>query len=159
MLNLFLTRVDNRLVHGQVLEGWVPRLGVRTIYVADEALYEDDFNRTILEAMGQGVIKIIVITPANLAKTITSEAAGKFAVLFRDIKSVVEAFQAGFALRELNLGNIHPKPGATRLTDSVYVDANDIAGLRLLLANGVRIEARALPTEPGVEVTGGLLEG
>ncbi|PLX41482.1 MAG: PTS N-acetylgalactosamine transporter subunit IIB [Deltaproteobacteria bacterium] len=159
MLNLLLTRVDNRLVHGQVLEGWVPRLGVKTIFVADNALYGDSFNKAILEAMGQGVIDIIVVTPSTLARAIGGADKAKIAILFRNIPSVVEAFTAGFDLRELNLGNIHPKPGATRLTDSVYVDENDLVGLKLLIEKGVRVEARSLPTEPGVLVTGALLEG
>ena len=31
-----LVRVDNRLLHGQILEAWLPRLGAREVVVADD---------------------------------------------------------------------------------------------------------------------------
>ncbi|NTU60380.1 MAG: PTS sugar transporter subunit IIB, partial [Deltaproteobacteria bacterium] len=47
-----LARVDNRLVHGQVLEAWVPRLGIEAILVVDADLAQDPFQRAVIEGLG-----------------------------------------------------------------------------------------------------------
>ncbi len=149
---LVLSRVDNRLVHGQVLEGWVPRYSVELIIVADEDLYGDSFQKSILEAMGQGVIEIQVTKPTELAALVKANELKPTAILFKTVKSVIESIEAGFELKTLNLGNIHPSENSRPLTDSVYINDECELLLRKIIAGGVKVEARAVPGEPGKDV-------
>lgn len=150
-----LYRVDNRLVHGQVLEAWVPNVGAQAILVVDDDASEDAFQKCVLEAMGQGVLHICVTDSKTAADSLKNEMKGKnFIVLFKTISQAVKAFEAGLRYPKLNLGNIHPAPGSKPLTPSVNLTLSDVMLLDRLVAEGVKIDARAVPCEPGADVAG-----
>ncbi|TLN25726.1 PTS sugar transporter subunit IIB, partial [bacterium] len=130
---LLCARVDNRLVHGQVLEGWVPGLGIDLVVVADEALCSDDFQKAVFEAMGAGWPEIEIVPPYRAATVISSNPGRNVMLLFRDLASAVLAMESGLPLAFLNLGNIHFSEGSLKITDSVYVDRSGVASLCRLL--------------------------
>lgn len=150
-----LFRVDNRLVHGQVLEAWVPKVGAEAILVVDDTASDDPFQKCVLEAMGQGVLHICVSDSASAAESLKNEMKGKnVIVLFKTVDQAVAAFKAGLRFEKLNLGNIHPAPGSKALTPSVNLTGEDERLLDLLIAAGVKIDARAVPCEAGPDVSG-----
>jgi mannose/fructose/N-acetylgalactosamine-specific phosphotransferase system component IIB len=152
-MGVLLARVDNRLVHGQVLVSWVPRLGIDTILVVDRELVGDPFQRDLLEGLGAPGLKIRLVTPEGAALLLAGELRDrKVLVLFAGIHQAVEAWDAGVAFSVLNLGNVHPTQGSRGLTSSVYLSASDEEELCLLLSRGVRVEARAVPADRSPDV-------
>jgi PTS system mannose-specific IIB component len=148
-----LYRVDNRLVHGQVLEAWVPRVGADTILVVDDNLVKDDFHKTVLEAMGHSRLKIIVVDCANAASRINGELSGKkVLVLFHDTKQAKQAYSAGLDYMVLNLGNIHPGKLSTKLTSNVNLSKADAHRICVLISKGVKVDARAVPADKSPDV-------
>lgn len=154
---LLATRVDNRLVHGQVLEGWVPALGIDLVIVADESLFTDNFHKTIVEAMGAGWPEIEVVRPPDSQTCVSANPGRNTMLIFRDLDAVLSAIEGGLTLETLNLGNIHFTEGSRKITDSVYLDARAALALEEILKSGVRVEARAVPGEAAVGVTGAAL--
>jgi len=146
---VLLHRVDNRLIHGQILEAWAPRLGADAILVVDDALYEDDFQRMLLEGMGQGLLDVRTARAGEGAAIVNGEWKNKRAiVLYRSVALALAALRAGMAIDTLNLGNIHPGGQTIReVNASVHLSAEDEEGLREILSRGVAVEARAVPAE------------
>ena len=143
-----LARVDNRLVHGQVLEAWVPRLGVQAILVVDVDIARDAFQRAIIEGLGMGGIDIRLCTPQEAASLLAgSLGATRTLLLFAGVCQAVTAWHSGVRFDRLNLGNLHPKEGGRRVTPSVYLTTLDLKGLGELLSQGIAVEARAVPNE------------
>jgi len=150
---VLLARVDNRLVHGQVLEAWVPRLGIDTILVVDRELVNDPFQRAILEGLSGPRLGIFLVTPERATELLGGElGTRRTLVLFAGIRQAVEALDAGVPFSVLNLGNIHPKEASRVLTASVYLSAGDEEEVCLLLSRGVDVEARAVPSERSPDV-------
>jgi PTS system mannose-specific IIB component len=148
-----LYRIDNRLVHGQVLEAWVPRVGADTILVVDDNLLEDDFHRTIIEAMGHGRLQIKVAGCSSAQSLLTGALSGKkVLVLFHDTEQAFRAHSAGVDYKVLNIGNIHPGQGNSRLTGSVHLTRDDAHRLCKLISSGVRVEVRAVPSDKSLDV-------
>jgi len=146
---VLLHRVDNRLIHGQILEAWAPRLGAEAILVVDDALFEDDFQRMLLEGMGQGLLDVRTARTGEGAAIVNGEWKNKRTiVLYRSVASALSALKAGMAIDTLNLGNIHPGGHTIRAVNaSVHLSAKDEEELREILARGVAVEARAVPAE------------
>jgi mannose/fructose/N-acetylgalactosamine-specific phosphotransferase system component IIB len=143
-----LARVDNRLVHGQVLEAWVPRLGVESILVVDGELAADPFQRAVIEGLGLGEVGIRLCTPEEAADLLRNSLRGqKTLLLFAGVAQALEALKRGVRFERLNLGNLHPRQGGRSLTPSVYLTPADEGGLRELLSQGVALEARAVPND------------
>ncbi|MDF1556134.1 MAG: PTS sugar transporter subunit IIB [Deferrisomatales bacterium] len=148
-----LARVDSRLVHGQVLEAWVPALGVDTILVVDPELGGDPLQRMVLEGLSSRGLHIQIAPPREAAELLTGALRDtRVMVLFRGLREAVAARAAGVPFEVLNLGNLHPSQDSSSLTVSVYLTAEDERMLRELAECGLALEARAVPADRGPDV-------
>jgi len=152
---ILLARVDNRLVHGQVLEAWVPRLGADTILVVDRQLPADPFQRGIIESLGSAALRISVVSPEGAVALLAGDLRDRrVLLLFSSVHQAAEALDAGVRFRELNLGNIHPAKGCRVLTSSVHLSSGDEDELCRLDARGILLDARAVPGDRSPNVRG-----
>jgi PTS system N-acetylgalactosamine-specific IIB component len=148
---ILLVRVDNRLVHGQILEAWVPRLDAREVLVADDEAAASPLARAALT----------LCVPPDLPVRIEPLAAVKWGelaasktptlVVIRELEGVVRAKAGGLApsmTPVINLGNIHFAPERKSITASLFLSGAEIGTLRALERDGFRVEARPVPTEP-----------
>ena len=146
-----LVRVDNRLLHGQILEAWVPRLGVKEVLVADDEAAASPLARA---AMTLCVPPDLPARVEPLARVDWAGLAGDprpILVLLRDVEALGRAHDAGLVpalARKVNLGNVHFEPGRRPITPSVFLTGDEVARLAALGRDGFEIEARAVPTEP-----------
>ena len=148
-----LYRVDNRLVHGQVLEAWLPKVRADAILVVDDDVSADPFQKCVLEAMGQSLIRICVVPTAEAMRSLDGELAKKrVIVLFKSLEQALAAYRSGMPMGRLNLGNIHPSPEARSLSPSVNLSPEDVGRLKELIDAGVKVDARAVPCESGPDV-------
>ena len=139
-------RVDNRLVHGQVIEGWLPYVAARHLVVANDAMARDDLRQQItLRAVPQNVETHFVMLEALPA---TLQACGDDAlVLFEDCKDARQASDAGIPMKSLNIGNLHYGPGKKQLLPHVAVSEQDSEDLRTLLDRCIQLDFRCVPSE------------
>jgi PTS system mannose-specific IIB component len=149
-----LFRVDNRLVHGQVLEAWLPALGAQGILVADDEAAANVLARSAMALAVPARVAFQVVridAAAELLKPGGKGApAARTLLLVRDVRDALLLHDGGVHIPKLNLGNVHFSSGRKPLTPSVYLDANELDELGRLAASGTEIEARAVPAEPPV---------
>jgi len=151
-VTLVLARVDDRLVHGQVVVGWATALRARRLLVVDDAAAGRAWERELMAASA-GELAVRVVAAAEAAAALAEEAARPepAIALFRSPSAALAAVAAGAALSELNVGGLHYAPGKERVLDFVYLDAADRAALAELAARGVRVVAQDLPSTAPVE--------
>lgn len=144
-------RIDNRLVHGQVIEGWLPHLKVDRVVVVDGEAAKSPLARA---SMGLAVPQAVAFEVAGDDATLQAVAADgvKTLVLIRDVAGAFTAFQHGIRTAQVNLGNIHFKSGRHAITPSVFLDDAELKALEELARAGVRVQAQALPSEKPVEL-------
>lgn len=138
-------RIDSRLVHGQVVEAWLPMLRVGRVVVADDEASESPLMRA---AMGLAVPSGVEVDISRLDEVPFArfEQDGvRTLVLLRDISSLLRAKSRGLPLRHVNLGNVHHGPGRRPVSASVFLSAEELEQLRALDASGVELEARGVP--------------
>ncbi len=146
---IVLSRIDDRLIHGQVVEGWVNFLKATCILVADDAVASNTRQRTIMElAVPQG-LKVFIgrveeICGQLLAKTLDAERA---ILLFSNPTDVLRALRDGFECRTLNVGGMHYVPGKRKLIDVLAVNDDDLNALQEIAARGIKICVQAVPTQ------------
>ena len=147
-----LVRVDNRLVHGQVLEAWLPALDAHGILVADDEAAENMLARSAMTLAIPPGIRFEVLRLQAAVELLRPGGRGAQAartlVLLRDVRDAVMLHEAGVPLPQLNLGNVHFKAGRKQVSPSVFLDAQELAALETLAQAGTQVEVRAVPTEP-----------
>ena len=47
-MTTLLVRVDDRLIHGQIVETWIPYLSINQIIVADDEVFHNPFKKKIM---------------------------------------------------------------------------------------------------------------
>jgi mannose/fructose/N-acetylgalactosamine-specific phosphotransferase system component IIB len=145
-----LVRVDNRLLHGQVLETWIPRLGIREVVVADDEAASSDLACAAMTLCAPPDLSVRVgpveaLRPAELA-------ASKVPVLLllREVAALARAAARGLTpalAPRVNVGNVHFAPGRRPVMPSVFLSADEVAALKALSAAGFAVEVRAIPSE------------
>lgn len=154
-LNIELVRVDNRLVHGQILESWVPYVKAQCIIVVDDGIAGNVFDETVIRMAVPSEIDLIINTVEDFAHNyIFAHNKGKNTiVLFRSIKDVCKAYELGFHFDKLNIGNIHHEEFRVCCSPSVFLCDTEIDDIiRLLENDGVVVELKRVPRERAVNI-------
>jgi PTS system mannose-specific IIB component len=146
-----LVRVDNRLVHGQVLEAWLPALDAHGILVADDEAAGNVLARSAMALAIPPGVNFEVLRVEAAAGLLRPGGKGPQAprtlVLLRDVRDAVALSEAGVPVPQLNLGNVHFGRGRKQVSPSVFLDAGELAALEKLSRAGTQVEVRAVPSE------------
>ena len=148
-MSIVLTRIDNRLIHGQVLETWVPYVHADCIVVANDALAEAPLKRMMMEASVPSRMRVEIGSIEEITQLFASRVLDnlKVLLLFGSTTDALRAHRAGLDYRRLNLGNLHAGAGKTRLSCTIFLDPEDLQDLEQLERAGVAITARCIPAD------------
>ena len=154
-MSIVLFRVDERLIHGQVVVGWGAELHPDRIIVVDDDIAHSQWEQE-LYAMGLPSDVTPVFEDVAQAR---SQLAGwrdgtdRVVILTRDVDTMRRLAEGG-GMRgdEVNIGGIHHAPGRQPILPYVYLSADEIAQLHALAEAGVRITARDLPAARRVDL-------
>ena len=145
-MSWILHRIDDRLIHGQVVVAWGERMRPRRIWVVDDASATDPWEKELLTSIASDV-EVRVLTVAEAAADYVREAAasGSAFLLVRDLATALALVEAGAAIPRFTLGGLHYAPGKDKVNEYIYLDAQDRARARALLARGVTLEVQDVP--------------
>jgi len=146
---LVLIRVDDRLIHGQVVEGWVNFLKATWIVVADDAVASNVLQRSIMElAVPQGLNVAIGRVEDVCRRLMTRELdAERVILLFSNPAAVLQALKLGLKCTMLNIGGMHYIPGKRKVLNVLAVDDGDLDALKAIAAMGVHVDVQTVPTQ------------
>lgn len=145
---IVLARIDNRLIHGQVLEAWVPFVHADCIVVASDEVAAKPLQKKMMVAAVPSEIKVIIGSLAEIAERFKrNEFSQRILLLFATPAAALKGYQLGIPISELNLGNLPCGEGRRRVSCTVSLGDDDLSAFRLLEESGVRITARCLPSD------------
>ena len=147
-------RVDNRLVHGQILEAWVPFLKASCIVVADDQVASDFFRETVIRMAVPSEVRVVISGVAEFAENnVFQRGCGPSTiVLFSTVSDASTAYRLGFRFDKLNIGNIYHEECRLCCTQSVQFNDGDIRDITGLRNAGVQIEFRRVPREKPIDL-------
>jgi PTS system mannose-specific IIB component len=146
-----LVRVDNRLLHGQILEAWMPRLKATAVVVADDDAAGSPLARAAMTLALPPGLPVTIQSVAEVDWGGLAASADAVVVLVREVAGIESAARAGLRpdrARRLNLGNVHYAPGRRPITPSVFLSEAEVDAVRRLSQAGFEVEARAVPADP-----------
>lgn len=145
---ILLYRVDDRLIHGQVIIGWGRPLGIDFILLVDDQVRESPWEQDLYRMGVPAGIDVIFASTTEAAESLPrwSADARRGIVLVGEIGTLVGLAALGVRLPRINLGGIHHKPGRTERLPYLYLTDEELAQLRQLEAGGTEVTAQDLPT-------------
>ena len=148
-------RVDNRLIHGQIISTWVQHLRIKTFVIANDQLPNNALQMSMFRMAIPEDIDFHALEIESAANWLNERKSSlnSTMVLFSEVEDAQRLFEAGHPFPRLNLGNIHHAPGRSAITNAVYLGESDIEILRGLSKRGVRTDVRSLPTESSQDLS------
>jgi mannose/fructose/N-acetylgalactosamine-specific phosphotransferase system component IIB len=145
MIALF--RVDDRLIHGQVILGWGSALKPQRIILADDEVAGNEWEKNLYASSVPAEIKVSILSITEAAAQIKRGIfdAEKVFLIVRGPEQVVALMDLGLPVGEVNVGGLHHREGREKVLDNIYIDAVERAIFRELVKRGVTLDARALP--------------
>ncbi len=142
-----LIRVDSRLIHGQVIETWLPHLKIQRIVVADDVTVADPLARAAMSLAVPPDVDVLVARVDDVPFKKLLNDAPRTLVLLRDVPAAVRAYALGLT-GPLNLGNVHAGPERLAVSRSVFLTENEKRQLLDLSRDGLAVNIQAVPNEP-----------
>jgi PTS system mannose-specific IIB component/fructoselysine and glucoselysine-specific PTS system IIB component len=150
---IVLCRVDDRLIHGQVVVGWGQALGISRIILVDDQVAGSDWEQELYRMAVTPEITIEFATGAQGAAGLRDwqDDPRRTVVLTGDLDTMAALFKADpAAVHRINLGGVHHRPGRRERLPYLYLTDDEMRRLQALEAAGAEVSAQDLPTTPPV---------
>ena len=144
---IILARIDDRLIHGQVTEGWFPKLKPEVILVISDEVASSDWHRELCLASlpdnFTGMVAGVEEAP-QIINELESDSRASY-VLFESPVDACTVVENGAHLAGINVGGMHSTKGKREILDYIFVDETDTIKLKALADMGVKLDFRDLP--------------
>ena len=149
-----LLRIDDRLVHGQVVEGWLKALRINHIVVASNSVEADDTQKALyLLAVPHGV-QLTCLGVKDAAESWKADRWEKdrAMILVSTPDDALALYDAGAPVESVNLGGLHYREGRVQVLKGISLDDQDVRALKALATKKIVLEARPLPLDEPVDI-------
>lgn len=149
MPNIVLTRIDNRLIHGQVATQWSGVLGANLLLVANDNVAGDTFRQSLMDMAAPSYATTRYWTIEKTINTIHKAADRQMIFIICETpQDVLKLVEGGVPIKKCNIGNMHMSDGKRQVATSVAVDDDDVAAFKRLQELGVELEIKRVPDTP-----------
>lgn len=145
-------RIDNRLIHGQIIEAWLPYLDAGVLVVANDELAGDEIRQEIMRLAIPERISAFFLSVKQAVQKYGELNARNVSTLFlfnncRDVLAMVEQ---GVAIGVVNVGNMHYATGKHQICQHVAASDADLNCFDALSGHGVELDFRCVPSDTPV---------
>ena len=145
-MTLLLHRIDDRLIHGQVVVGWGQPLDVGFVVLVDDEVATSDWEQDLYRMGVPPEMEVYFLTAADALESLPRFRADhrKGILLTGDIDTMLRLVRGG-GIAHVNLGGIHHRAGRTQRLRYVFLSPDEEQALRDLAAAGVTVSAQDVP--------------
>ncbi len=153
-MGMVLVRIDDRLIHGQVVENWMKFLKINHVIVVNDFVASDRIQKTLfsMAVPDHAKISILTITQAKEAILNGQFEGDKAMLLLVSPQDVLNLINKGVRIKEVNVGGMHYSPDKKQVLKAISVSKEDIQAFQELDKLGVHLEARMVPNDEKIDI-------
>lgn len=148
-MSIVLCRIDDRLIHGQVVIGWGRAMGINLIILVDDQVATSDWEQELYRMAVAPEIEVRFVTVAEAALQMSDwQSNGKRGLMLTGDVETMATLRSAHpdVVQRINLGGIHHRPGRRERLPFLYLTDQELRLLQALEAGGAVIAAQDLPT-------------
>lgn len=145
--NILLTRIDNRLIHGQIATQWTSTLGANLLLVANDEVAGNKMRQNLMNMAAPAGVDTRYFSIQKTIDIIHKAAPRQH--IFIIVESPADALRlvkGGVPIKKLNVGNMHMSEGKRQVATTVAVDDDDVAAFHELKDLGVELQIQRVPS-------------
>lgn len=153
-MDAIFTRIDSRLIHGQVAGTWVPFIAPQTFIAASDNAAHDPLRKSLLLQVAPTSVKTNVLDIAKAGRVYNNPKYTGMKTMFvvESPVDVVRLLDEGVKINEVNVGGVTFKTGMVQLSDAVYASEEHLEAYRELIRRGVKLTVQQLPNHSPVDL-------
>ena len=153
-MDAIFTRIDSRLIHGQVAGTWVPHIAPQTFIAASDNAAHDQLRKSLLLQVAPTSVKTNVLDIAKAGRVYNNPKYTGMKTMFvvESPVDVVRLLDEGVKINEVNVGGVTFKTGMVQLSDAVYASEEHLEAYRELIKRGVKLTVQQLPNHSPVDL-------
>ena len=153
-MDAVFTRIDSRLIHGQVAGTWVPFIAPQTFIAASDNAAHDKLRKSLLLQVAPAGVKTNVLDIAKAGRVYNNPKYTGMKTMFvvESPVDVVRLLDEGVKINEVNVGGVTFKTGMVQLSDAVYASEEHLEAYRELIKRGVKLTVQQLPNHSPVDL-------
>ncbi|WP_142427437.1 PTS sugar transporter subunit IIB [Enterococcus durans] len=155
MKNIVFARVDDRLIHGEVVTAWTPTYSINHIIIIDDIVATDPFQKRVLKALAPTKIRVDAFTVVEGIKELGRDYNEKERVLLLTKSPIVYAklVEGGIELPQVNLGGMGIRDERKPFIKNVACDEKEIEAIRNIVEKGIHVFYQLVPEQRLIEIT------
>lgn len=154
MKNIVWTRIDDRLIHGQVMTAWVQQTKGNEIEIVDDEVANDAFLKMVTTSTAPKSVEVRVDTLEKAAEYLKGNDNGKrVMILVKTPEVIYNLIEKGVKISHVNVGGMGNKSGRTQLYRNISASDSERETFKSIVATGTKVGVQVLPenTEADIE--------
>lgn len=148
MKQIVFARIDDRLIHGQVMTAWLKQCDANEVVIIDNELCKDTFVVMMMKSLIPSTISLKVFNDADAASYLKEDGKGeKILILVKTPQAVLMLMNNGITLEYLNIGGMGMKAGRRKLYKNIAASDEERGVFRELLNRELVMKVQVVPTE------------
>ena len=145
-MRIQLFRIDDRLIHGQVVIGWVNHLHSKEIILCDDSVWENEWEKELYLSVIPETIKARVVNTDDMADLLMTDYDLSRAIIVVNSPFVIESLiDRKILLGEINIGGIHFKEGRNKYLSYLYLTEEEVSSFRRCYEAGAKFSCQDMP--------------
>lgn len=155
MKNIVFARVDDRLIHGEVVTAWAPTHSINHIIIIDDIVASDPFQKRVLKALAPTKVRVDAFTVEEGIKELSKEYNEKERVLLltKTPISYARLVNGGIELPQVNLGGMGIRDDRKPFIKNVACDEQEVESIREMVNKGIHVFYQLVPEQRLIEIT------
>lgn len=146
MPDIRLTRIDNRLIHGQVATQWCGVVGANLLLVANDEVATNEMRQGLMNMAAPAYAQTRFFSIQKTCDIIGKASPQQhIAIICENPQDVLRLVEGGVPIKKVNIGNMHMADGKRQVATTVAVNDDDVACFRKLQELGVELEIQRVP--------------
>lgn len=148
-MGIEIVRIDDRLIHGQIVQGWLKTVDINKILIVSDEVANDNMQQVLLAMAVPSMVQLVIRRVKDAGYEISNDVyeKDKLMMLFSNPQDIVRMIESGVKFSSVNVGGMHFSHGKKQLLSNLSVDADDLKSFLILISYGIELESRALPQD------------
>jgi len=152
MENLILARIDDRLIHGQVMTAWMKVMPAKKIIIVDNKVAKDAFMISVLELAAPSGVKVSVFTEGQAIEALKEGLSVPTIMLAKTPLAYKALVDGGVPLTAINIGGMGMNAGRKTLFKNIAATDEERSVFKEFIDKGIDVKIQIIPAEREIEV-------
>jgi len=153
MGEIVLARIDDRLIHGQVMTAWLQYSGGNHIVIVDEETAEDDFLKSVISMAVPIGIKLNVFNDVDGAEFLKKMSDDdKVIILAKVPETFLKLIEAGVVLKKVIIGGMGANQDRSKFYKNISATENERETLKKIISSGTNVKIHIIPEQKSIDI-------